>query len=57
MRGGLGRLMIGTGKDATSFFVRGSDWDEALRLVTMAHGIAHRAATPGPRVVTCKAAN
>jgi hypothetical protein len=51
MRGGIGRLMVGNGKDATSFFVRGSDWDEAMRLVTMAHGIAHREAIPGRSVV------
>ena len=48
-RGGLGRLMIGKGKAATSFFVKARDWDAALRLVTMAHGMAHRAATTGRR--------
>ena len=42
-RGGMGRLVVGDGKGATSFFVRKSDWTEALRLVTMAHTIAHRA--------------
>jgi hypothetical protein len=47
--GGLGRLMIGKGKAATSFFVKAGDWDAALRLVSMAHRIAHRdAATKGP---------
>src|SRR5688572_3085213 len=30
-RGGIGRLMVGTGKAAASFFVKASDWDEALR--------------------------
>ena len=48
-RGGLGRLMIGQGKAATSFFVKTRDWDAALRLLTMAHGIAHRdVSTNGP---------
>ena len=42
-QGGMGRLVVGDGKAATSFFVRKSDWTEALRLVTMAHTIAHRA--------------
>ena len=46
-RGGLGRLMIGKGKAATSFFVKTRDWDAAMRLVTMAHGIQHRTTTPG----------
>jgi len=41
-RGGLGRLMIGTGKTATSFFVRTGDWDAALRLVSRAHWLAHQ---------------
>jgi hypothetical protein len=44
-RGGLGRLMIGTGKAATSFFVKARDWDAAMRLVSIAHGIAQREAT------------
>ncbi len=49
-RGGLGRLMIGTGKAATSFFVRTSDWDAALRLVSQAHRLAHQGTpTTGPR--------
>ncbi|MEO8436835.1 MAG: hypothetical protein ABI562_00145 [Chloroflexota bacterium] len=43
-RGGMGRLVVGNGKDATSFFVKGSDWAMALGLVSTAHGIAHRAA-------------
>ena len=42
-QGGMARLVVGDGKAATSFFVRKSDWTEALRLVTMAHTIAHRA--------------
>jgi hypothetical protein len=41
-RGGLGRLVIGNGREAASFFVKERDWLEALRLITMAHGIAHR---------------
>jgi len=43
-RGGMGRLVVGDGKAATSFFVNESDWTEAMRLVTMAHSIAHRSA-------------
>lgn len=46
--GGMGRLVIGNGKAAASFFVRECDWDEALHLVTMAHAIAHRG-TAGDR--------
>jgi hypothetical protein len=45
-RGGMGRLVVGDGKAATSFFVNESDWPEAMRLVTMAHSIAHRSAAP-----------
>ena len=45
-RGGMGRLVVGDGKSATSFFVNASDWTEALRLVTMAHSIAYRGSTP-----------
>ena len=41
-RGGMGRLVVGNGKEAISFFVKECDWDEALRIVTMARGIAHR---------------
>ena len=41
-RGGMGRLVVGNGKEAISFFVKECDWDEALRIVTMAHGIAQR---------------
>ena len=50
-KGGMGRLVVGDGKAATSFFVRKNDWTEALRLVTMAHTIAHRASilTAGTR--------
>jgi hypothetical protein len=48
VRGGLGRLIVGNGKEATSFFVKACDWDEALRLVTVAHGIAHRNAAADP---------
>ena len=44
LRGGLGRLVVGDGKAAASFFVNESDWSEALRLVTVAHTIAHRSA-------------
>ena len=52
-RGGIGRLMIGKGKAATSFFVKACDWDAALRLVTMAHGIEHReASTDGPNLTS-----
>jgi hypothetical protein len=42
-RGGMGRLVVGDGKAATSFFVRKSDWTETLRLITMARSIARRA--------------
>jgi hypothetical protein len=49
-RGGVGRLMIGKGKDATSFFVKTSDWDAALRLISMANRLAYqRTTTSGPR--------
>ena len=41
-RGGMGRLVVGNGKESTSFFVKEADWDEALRLITVAHAIAHR---------------
>jgi hypothetical protein len=41
-RGGMGRLMIGTGKQASNFFVKTSDWDDALRMVTITRGIAYR---------------
>jgi hypothetical protein len=41
-RGGMGLLVLGDGKAATSFFVNESDWTEAMRLVTMAHSIAYR---------------
>lgn len=41
-RGGMGRLVVGNGKESTSFFVKEVDWAEALRLITMAHAIAHR---------------
>jgi hypothetical protein len=40
----MGRLVVGNGKRAISFFVKECDWDEALRIVTMARGIAHREA-------------
>ncbi len=42
-RGGMGRLVIGNGKEAISFFVKECDWDEALRIFTVARGIAHQA--------------
>ena len=42
-RGGMGRVLVGDGVGATSFFVRIRDWDDAVHLVTMAHGIAYRA--------------
>lgn len=45
LRGGMGRLVVGNGKAAASFFVEECDWDEALRLVTTAHGIARRGIT------------
>ncbi len=51
-RGGLGRLMIGKGKAATSFFVKTGDWDVALSLVSMAHRIAHRGVTTNGRART-----
>ena len=41
-RGGMGRLVVGDGKAAASFFVNANDWTEALRMVTMAHSIAYR---------------
>jgi hypothetical protein len=41
-RGGMGRLVVGNGKQAISFFVKECDWTEALSLVTMARGIARR---------------
>lgn len=41
-RGGMGRLVIGNGNDAVSFFVKECDWDEALRIFTLARGIAYR---------------
>jgi hypothetical protein len=44
-RGGLGRLVVGDGKAAASFFVNATDWTEALRMVTMAHSIAYRGST------------
>jgi hypothetical protein len=40
-RGGMGRLMVGNGTTATSFFVKERDWDDALELVSMARRIAH----------------
>lgn len=43
-RGGMGRLVIGNGKEAISFFVKECDWDEALRIFTIARGIAHKGA-------------
>jgi len=42
--GGMGRLVVGTGNKAISFFVKQRDRDDAMRLVGLAHGIAHRAA-------------
>jgi hypothetical protein len=45
-RGGMGRLMVGNGTTATSFFVKERDWDDALELVSMARRIAHRATAP-----------
>lgn len=48
LRGGMGRLVVGNGKAAASFFVKEVDWLEALRLVTTAHGIAYRG-TPAHR--------
>ena len=48
LRGGMGRLVVGNGKAAASFFVKEVDWAEALRLVTTAHGIAYRG-TPAYR--------
>jgi hypothetical protein len=49
-RGGLGRLMIGEGKAATSFFVKTRDWDAALRLISVASWLAHQGTTTsGPR--------
>jgi hypothetical protein len=41
-RGGMGRLMVGSGKHAVSFFVKERDWEEALRIVTLAREIAHQ---------------
>jgi hypothetical protein len=41
-RGGMGRLMVGTGKQAANFIVKTSDWDDALRMVTVTRGIAYR---------------
>jgi hypothetical protein len=41
-RGGMGRLMVGNGKQAANFFVKTSDWDDALRMVTITRGIAFR---------------
>jgi hypothetical protein len=46
-RGGMGRLVVGNGREAVSFFVKECDWTKALRLVTMARGIAHRAVAAG----------
>jgi hypothetical protein len=43
-RGGMGRLVVGNGNDAVSFFVKECDWAEALRIFTLARGIAHRGA-------------
>jgi hypothetical protein len=40
--GGMGRLVVGNGNEAISFFVKECDWDEALRIFTLARGIAHR---------------
>src|SRR4029079_14303904 len=47
LSGGVGRVMVGTGKRATSFFVKRGDWNDALKIVTMAHQISHLAATKG----------
>ena len=41
-RGGMGRLVVGNGREAVSFFVKECDWDEALRIFTLARGIAHQ---------------
>jgi hypothetical protein len=41
-RGGMGRLMVGKGKQAANFFVKSSDWDDALRMVTITRGMAYR---------------
>jgi hypothetical protein len=43
-RGGMGRLMVGTGKQAANFFVKSSDWEDALRMVTITRGQAYRGA-------------
>jgi hypothetical protein len=43
-RGGVGRLVVGTGTEEVSMFVRESDWKEALRLVRIARTIARVAA-------------
>jgi hypothetical protein len=47
---GLGRLMVGKGAGAISFFVNERDWDDAMDLVTKARAISHRvgAATTPP---------
>jgi hypothetical protein len=48
-RGGMGRLVIGPRRAAVSFFVKESDWEDALRLIGLAHAIAHgRAADTQP---------
>lgn len=43
-RGGMGRLVIGPRRAAVTFFVKESDWEDALRLIGLAHSIAHRSA-------------
>jgi hypothetical protein len=42
-RGGVGRLIVGRGNRATSFFVRQRDWHDALDIVTMARRITYLA--------------
>ena len=47
LRGGVGRLMVGSGKGVTSFFVKECDWPAALEIVSMAHHITYLATTKG----------
>ena len=49
-RGGMGRLVVGSGTKAVSFFVNEADWADAMGLVTMAHKIAYRGTTMDARI-------
>ena len=46
-RGGLGRLIVGSGGKVTSFFFKERDSDAAMEIVSMAHQMTYLAATKG----------